>query len=185
MFAATCSAFCDVRTELLNTTYIKSTIFWDITPCSLLSVKRRFGGTYRFHLQDQKISWIFTMVSRSAYFFDPEEGGDMFLRNAAWHSTEYTAPAFTLVSCSVYFFDPEDGRDMFLRNVGLHSTDYTAPAFTPVSRSAYFSTLKMEAICSSETSVDTQRTTQRYIPEDGTLQTTAVRTSNGTLLILH
>jgi hypothetical protein len=27
----------------------------------------------------------------------------------------------------------------------------------------------MEAICSSETSVGTQRTTQRYIPEDGTL----------------
>jgi uncharacterized integral membrane protein len=27
----------------------------------------------------------------------------------------------------------------------------------------------MEAICSSETSVDTQRTTRRCIPEDGTL----------------
>jgi hypothetical protein len=27
----------------------------------------------------------------------------------------------------------------------------------------------MEAICSSETSVDTQRTTRSYIPEDGTL----------------
>jgi hypothetical protein len=27
----------------------------------------------------------------------------------------------------------------------------------------------MEAICSCETSVDTQRTTRRYIPEDGTL----------------
>jgi hypothetical protein len=32
-----------------------------------------------------------------------------------------------------------------------------------------FSTLKMNAICSSETSVDTQRTTRRYIPEDSTL----------------
>jgi hypothetical protein len=31
------------------------------------------------------------------------------------------------------------------------------------------STLKMEAICSSETSVDTQRITRRYIPEDDTL----------------
>jgi hypothetical protein len=31
------------------------------------------------------------------------------------------------------------------------------------------STLKMEAICSSETSVETQRTTQRHIPEDDTL----------------
>jgi hypothetical protein len=33
----------------------------------------------------------------------------------------------------------------------------------------YFSALKMEAIYSSETSVDTQRTTRRYIPEDYTL----------------
>jgi hypothetical protein len=32
------------------------------------------------------------------------------------------------------------------------------------------STLKMEAICSSETSVETQRTTQRHTPEDDTLQ---------------
>jgi hypothetical protein len=31
------------------------------------------------------------------------------------------------------------------------------------------STLKMEAICSSETSVETQRTTRRHIPEDYTL----------------
>jgi hypothetical protein len=32
-----------------------------------------------------------------------------------------------------------------------------------------FLTLKMEAIYSSETSVDTQQTTRRYISEDGTL----------------
>jgi hypothetical protein len=31
------------------------------------------------------------------------------------------------------------------------------------------STLKMEAICSSETSVETQRTTRRHTPEDDTL----------------
>jgi hypothetical protein len=31
------------------------------------------------------------------------------------------------------------------------------------------STLKMEAVCSSETSVETQRTTRRRIPEDNTL----------------
>jgi hypothetical protein len=32
------------------------------------------------------------------------------------------------------------------------------------------STLKMEAICSSETSVETQQTTRRHIAEDDTLQ---------------
>jgi hypothetical protein len=39
-----------------------------------------------------------------------------------------------------------------------------------VSYLAYASTLKMEAICSFEISVDTQRNTRCYIPEDGTLR---------------
>jgi hypothetical protein len=38
-------------------------------------------------------------------------------------------------------------------------------SFTLVSCSAYSSTLKMEATCSSETSVDFHRTTRSYIPE--------------------
>jgi hypothetical protein len=37
-----------------------------------------------------------------------------------------------------------------------------------------FFDLNMEAICSSETSVDTERTKRRYIPEDGTLYTNRV-----------
>jgi hypothetical protein len=40
------------------------------------------------------------------------------------------------------------------------------PAFALISCVAYSSILKMEAICSSETSVYFQRTTRRYIPED-------------------
>jgi hypothetical protein len=41
-------------------------------------------------------------------------------------------------------------------------------AFMLVSCSAYSQTLKMEATCSSGTSVDFQRSTRRYIPGDGT-----------------
>jgi hypothetical protein len=53
------------------------------------------------------------------------------------------------------------------------------PAFTLVSYSAQSSILKMEAIFSSERSVDFQMTTWRYIPEDKVLFiTTAVRNSN-------
>jgi hypothetical protein len=44
-----------------------------------------------------------------------------------------------------------------------------ATCFTLVSCLAYSSTMKMEATCSSETSVDFQRTTRHYIPEDKTL----------------
>jgi hypothetical protein len=35
---------------------MKSTIFWDITPCSPLRVDLRFGGTYRLDLQGRRIS---------------------------------------------------------------------------------------------------------------------------------
>jgi hypothetical protein len=33
---------------------MKSIIFWDVTPCSLLSCNRCFGGTYRLHLQSRR-----------------------------------------------------------------------------------------------------------------------------------
>jgi hypothetical protein len=36
--------------EVLTAVVMKSTIFWDITPCSPLKVNRRFGGTYRLNL---------------------------------------------------------------------------------------------------------------------------------------
>jgi hypothetical protein len=80
-----------VGSEVLTAVVMKSTIFWDITLCSLLSVNRLFGGTYR-HLLSR---WFLALL--------------------------------------------------------------------------IFSALKMEAICSSETSVDTQQTIWRYIPEDYTL----------------
>jgi hypothetical protein len=43
--------------EVLTAVIMKIAIFWSITPCSPLSVNRRFGGTYRLHLQRLKISW--------------------------------------------------------------------------------------------------------------------------------
>jgi hypothetical protein len=52
---------------------MKNTIFWD--------VNRRLEGTYRLHLQGQKKAEHETSVKAGAYLFDPEDGGDMFLRN--------------------------------------------------------------------------------------------------------
>jgi hypothetical protein len=37
--------------EVLTAVVIKSTTFWDITPCSPLKANQCFGGTYRLHLQ--------------------------------------------------------------------------------------------------------------------------------------
>jgi hypothetical protein len=43
-----------VKFEVLAAVFMKSTIFWDITPCSPLRVNRPFGGTYCHHLQGRK-----------------------------------------------------------------------------------------------------------------------------------
>jgi hypothetical protein len=61
---------------------MKSVIFWDMTPCSPLSVNRLFGGTYRLYLQGRRNKFSKKSTSKQmASFFDPEDGGDMFLRN--------------------------------------------------------------------------------------------------------
>jgi hypothetical protein len=55
---------------------LKSIIFWDMTPYSPLSVNQRSACL---------------LFPCWTYFFGPEDGGDMFLRNVSWHSTNYTA----------------------------------------------------------------------------------------------
>jgi hypothetical protein len=59
-----------------------------ITPFSPLNFNRLLGRTYRLHLQDRRISQV--RKQREAgrnfligLFFDPEDGGDMFARNAS------------------------------------------------------------------------------------------------------
>jgi hypothetical protein len=72
-----------------------STIFWDITPCSLLIVNRRFRGIYHLHLQVQTISQ-----------------GEI-----RWQVELASWQAFTLVYCSAYSSTLKM-EAMFLRNVG-------------------------------------------------------------------
>jgi hypothetical protein len=97
--------------------YQKSTLFWDITPCSPLKVNRHFGGIYCLHLQGRRKS-----RARNQH-------------ESRWGAESFSLPlAFMLICCS-----------------------------------SYSSTLKMEAICSSEMSVDFQWSTRRYILEDSTL----------------
>jgi hypothetical protein len=56
----------NVGFEVLTPVVMKSTIFWDITPCSPLRVNRRFGGTGG--KQELCLPPAFTLVSSSAYF---------------------------------------------------------------------------------------------------------------------
>jgi hypothetical protein len=70
--------------EVLTEMVMKSIIFWGITSCSPFGVNRRHGGTYRLHLHGRKNKLskkpAFTLVPCSTYFFDTEDGGDIFLR---------------------------------------------------------------------------------------------------------
>jgi hypothetical protein len=59
---------------------------------------------------------------------------------------------------------------MSARNQRASRWKMLATCFHTGSCSVYSSTLKMEAICSSETSADIQWTTRRYIPEDNNRQ---------------
>jgi hypothetical protein len=42
---------------------LKNAVFWDVAPCRSC-VNRRFGGTYRLHLQGRKIRKLGTSVRR-------------------------------------------------------------------------------------------------------------------------
>jgi hypothetical protein len=40
-----------VRFQVLTAASMKMTVFWDVAPCSLVDVYRRFRGTYCLHHQ--------------------------------------------------------------------------------------------------------------------------------------
>jgi hypothetical protein len=46
--------YLDVGFGVFTAVVMKSIIFWGVTPCSLLRCNRRFGGTYRLHLQGRR-----------------------------------------------------------------------------------------------------------------------------------
>jgi hypothetical protein len=93
--------------EVFTAVVMKIIIFWDMTPCSLLRFNRRFGGTYRLHLQGRRNKFSNACCLLACWFLLK-----FFFRPWRW----------------------------------------------------------MKAICSSETSVETQRTTRRHIPEVDTLR---------------
>jgi hypothetical protein len=125
--------------------FMKRAIFWDITPCSPLRVNRRFGGTCRLHFQGRKMSCTRDQRESSCHLL------------SRW-------------SLAQLIFIPWRWSRYVPRNVGWLSTGSACHLLSRWSLAQLiFSTLKMEAIGSSETWVDFQQTTRRYIPEDGTL----------------
>jgi hypothetical protein len=59
----------------------------------------------------------------STYFFHPEGGGDMFLQNLGWNSTDYSASYPRRWYClPVWAQIVSSSLKMLLRNVGWNST---------------------------------------------------------------
>jgi hypothetical protein len=82
-------------------------------------------------------------------------------RSGGWY------PFFVFVRSRVHI---GCGRDTCYSRTQVRPTRATSAwAAAAANLGVIFSILKMDAIYSSEMSVDTQRTTRRYIPEDGTL----------------
>jgi hypothetical protein len=70
-----------VRFEVVMTLAINSTIFWDMSPRSLVEVFRSFGGTYCIHLRSRSVSRILFSDCSLGLFFITEDKGGVFLRN--------------------------------------------------------------------------------------------------------
>jgi hypothetical protein len=72
---------------------VTMSVFWDITLCSPLKINRRFGLTCRLHFEDRRSRafFIFHADFLLGILFDPEDGGDIFLRNFGRFLMDYTA----------------------------------------------------------------------------------------------
>jgi hypothetical protein len=70
-----------VEFNVITVAVMDVAIFWDMAPSSPYA-NRRFGGTYHRHLQSRN--------SAEQEILDPENWGDMFLRNVG-SQTDYTA----------------------------------------------------------------------------------------------
>jgi hypothetical protein len=89
----TSGIFCTEYKDSRNKSYIQEC---DMTPCGPLKFNRRFRGTYHLPHQGRRISrarnrreskW----QAELGLFFDPEDGGDTFLRIVGWFSMDHTA----------------------------------------------------------------------------------------------
>jgi hypothetical protein len=65
------------QNEKLNTDV---TVFWDVTPCSMIEVYVRLRGIYSLYLQGWRTIDVYPRFWRTK-LFDPEDADCMFLRN--------------------------------------------------------------------------------------------------------
>jgi hypothetical protein len=75
--------------EILIAVTTKSTIFWNVTPCSPSEFYQAFGGTYFLHLHGRKV-YSDLLVAVVCLLIDPEDGGSIFIRKLGKLPQGYT-----------------------------------------------------------------------------------------------
>jgi hypothetical protein len=85
----------DKRKKVLSSVVMESSASWCITPCSPLKDNRRFGGNISPPVFVYNPKCLFATYFHDGFllglFIDPEDGGDMSLRNVGCLSTDYAA----------------------------------------------------------------------------------------------
>jgi hypothetical protein len=154
-----------------------------MTPCSPLSRTRRFEGTYRLHLQGRRIVTSEQAGPRKTGIYrEPRVGLSSYwsVLNRVKLMDEIIGPIGRQDRSMWSWKGPP--RNIVVLAQHRTNRNRVLPSVPYIYRSSdgqafcllaglrnYSSTLKMEAICSSETSDTTLRTTRRHIPEDDTL----------------
>jgi hypothetical protein len=89
--------------EVFTGVVMKTRIFLDITPCSVLKINRSFGGVCRSHLHGRGISQAGNQREAGSKQ-RPWRWGHVFFRNVGWLSTDHTAiyPSKVQVKLSLY-----------------------------------------------------------------------------------
>jgi hypothetical protein len=85
-----------VRFEVFTAVTMKNAVFWDVAPCRSC-VNRRFGGTYRLHLQGRIIRGRGTNVSRCSHLCAYEN-------NSLWEKPELIVLRYAYIKAKAFRF---------------------------------------------------------------------------------
>jgi hypothetical protein len=105
--------------EILTSVTMKSTIVWLVTPCSMVEVHRRFGGTYRQELPSNKPA----ISGRQADLCLPP--ACCWVRIEAIHSSETSVDLYHATQC----YKPEYRTLQF---IVLYRRPYPTCSFTGI-----------------------------------------------------
>jgi hypothetical protein len=86
-----------LRFEVFTAATMKNAVFWDVAPCKSL-VNRRFGGTYRLHIQGRQT--LIFLPWRWRRYFPPKR---RFTQDIHGATSQKTAFSIYLFICYFYF----------------------------------------------------------------------------------